>query len=371
MNEPSDQIQDQKVRSAPQIRWDGSVFTNPNRLAEMIATRSTHWPTLGVMLLSWWFHDPQTMTRLSIRTLDSHIFAVPALIQAWFFHALPILGMAAAVAVCAHYAARRRGLLSIPLEDRWFATSALWLWALVGIALTRVLGRLIGLEIDPFSSSDAELSQNPLAQGLSFITYGVSLGVIVVSALRLGHQTHNTKGLMAAPSWFTVTSLSIGVIASGLVVANEWDTIQPLRTESSAPEFNLQNAQTSARVTSSEWFKNNSVTVIDFWATWCEPCKIAMPEIEELYRDYKSDGLKVLSVNIEADSPDVVRRYLQERPIPFDVWLDDDRMAFRYGIRLYPTFILVKGANIVGIYEGLPGLIGLKQSVAQLLGDKP
>ena len=110
----------------------------------------------------------------------------------------------------------------------------------------------------------------------------------------------------------------------------------------------------SERLTLDEWSNGGGLTLIDFWATWCQPCLVAMPQIEAIHRDYHRDNVRVLSVNIERDDIKTVREFLKNHLMPYDVWVDDDRMAARYHVSLYPTFILLEGKRILGIYEGLP-----------------
>ena len=88
-----------------------------------------------------------------------------------------------------------------------------------------------------------------------------------------------------------------------------------------------------------------------------------MPQIEAIHRDYHNDNVRVLSVNIELDDIQTVRKFLENNPMPFEVWVDDDRMAARYDVSLYPTFVLLEDKRVVGIYEGLPGLVGVKREI--------
>ena len=88
-----------------------------------------------------------------------------------------------------------------------------------------------------------------------------------------------------------------------------------------------------------------------------------MPQIEAIHHDYHDDNVRVLSVNIERDDVGTVRTFLKNHPMPFEVWIDDDRMAARYDVSLYPTFVLLEDKRVVGIFEGLPGLVGAKREI--------
>ena len=61
--------------------------------------------------------------------------------------------------------------------------------------------------------------------------------------------------------------------------------------------------------------------LVNFWATWCPPCVEEMPALEAFYRQNRDDGVVVIAVN-NAESPETVRRYVEERGITMPVLLD-------------------------------------------------
>jgi peroxiredoxin len=83
------------------------------------------------------------------------------------------------------------------------------------------------------------------------------------------------------------------------------------------------------------------VVLINFWATWCGPCRIEMPAIEKLYREFADRELTVLAVDV-MESPREVRNYLAEHGFSFTVLLDEDgTIAGRYGAGAIPTTIII------------------------------
>ena len=155
----------------------------------------------------------------------------------------------------------------------------------------------------------------------------------------------------------------MGISGASVTVQRDWSLIRPLQTSDLAPDFNLQSLERGDRVTLESWSQGGGLTLIDFWATWCQPCLVAMPQIEAIHHDYHDDNVRVLSVNIERDDIGTVRTFLKNHPMPFEVWIDDDRMAARYDVSLYPTFVLLEDKRVVGIFEGLPGLVGAKREI--------
>ncbi len=81
------------------------------------------------------------------------------------------------------------------------------------------------------------------------------------------------------------------------------------------------------------------VLLLDFWASWCKPCRIEMPIVEKLYQEYKNKGLVVLGINDE--NPELMRNFLKESAVTFPLLLDDGEIMHSFKIRAIPTLILL------------------------------
>jgi peroxiredoxin len=83
------------------------------------------------------------------------------------------------------------------------------------------------------------------------------------------------------------------------------------------------------------------IVFLNFWATWCAPCKEEMPSMERLHREYRARGLVVVAVSVDAD-PGVVTPFLQEHRVSFSVGVDPKmEVAALYGVRALPVSFLV------------------------------
>ncbi len=89
------------------------------------------------------------------------------------------------------------------------------------------------------------------------------------------------------------------------------------------------------------------VVVLNFWATWCAPCRYEMPYLERAHEEYADKDVVILAVNV-AESAATVTEFLTEQNLELPVLLDSDRaIAAKYGINSYPTTLLVdRNGNI-------------------------
>ena len=124
-----------------------------------------------------------------------------------------------------------------------------------------------------------------------------------------------------------------------------------------APDFTLTD-QYGREHTFSD-YKGKTV-FLNFWATWCSPCRSEMPEIEQLYQDYgcNTEDLIVLGVAGPGlgreGSAEEITAFLEENEYTFPVILDEEGILFyQYGIRAYPTtFMIDADGNLFGYVRG-------------------
>lgn len=81
------------------------------------------------------------------------------------------------------------------------------------------------------------------------------------------------------------------------------------------------------------------VVILDFWATWCPPCREAIPKLIELYNKYQNQGLLVLGIAL--DEKDKVIKVSQEMGINYPVLFDDKKTSRNYGIQSIPTLFVI------------------------------
>ena len=121
-------------------------------------------------------------------------------------------------------------------------------------------------------------------------------------------------------------------------------------TKRNAPDFTLPSRGGEA-VTLSEL--KGQVVMINFWATWCGPCRQEMPLLEEMYARYNRMGFTLLGVNVEEDSRGA-DAYLRETPVSFPILFDNDNEVSKlYDVIAMPsTVILDKEGNVRYLHKG-------------------
>ena len=135
------------------------------------------------------------------------------------------------------------------------------------------------------------------------------------------------------------------------------------------PAFKLQdldgNQFTNADI-------EGKVVLLNFWATWCGPCKIEMPWFVEFQRKYKDRGFTVMAVSLDEDGWDPVREFAEALEFNFPVLLGSEAVSDDFGgIMVLPTTLIVNQAGqIVATHQGLVAKARYEEEIEALL-DSP
>ncbi len=110
------------------------------------------------------------------------------------------------------------------------------------------------------------------------------------------------------------------------------------------------------------------VVLLEFWATWCPPCRASIPGIEKLYNDYKNKGLVVLAVSVDEDGWDQVRSFISSNGISYTVLKGDNDVEKNYQVRTIPMMLILdKDGRISKRYLGFGNEEDLDKDVKAIL----
>jgi thiol-disulfide isomerase/thioredoxin len=131
---------------------------------------------------------------------------------------------------------------------------------------------------------------------------------------------------------------------SCIVIAGAADGPESLLNKE-APDFKL-DLLGGGQVELSK-LEGKNVVLLDFWATWCGPCRQVMPALVEVSNEYKSKGVRYLAVNLREENDDITK-YLASAKLDIEVPLDKNgEVAKRYQVRGIPTMAIVDKKGIV------------------------
>lgn len=127
-------------------------------------------------------------------------------------------------------------------------------------------------------------------------------------------------------------------------------TVVPVLTEAPrvghlAPDFVLTTLD-GREVRLSDY--RGHVVFLNFWATWCGPCKVEMPAMERLYRDYRRQGFAILAVSSDPEGAAVTGPFRDSLGLSFTIAHDPDAVVMRmYGVRTLPHTFLVDRRGVI------------------------
>lgn len=154
-----------------------------------------------------------------------------------------------------------------------------------------------------------------------------------------------------------VLASTLFVTVAGVAWAADQPTVRAVlrstKERKAAPDFKLQDA--SGRTIQLKDY-HGKVVLLDFWATWCHGCKQEIPWFAEFQRTYGAKRFAVIGVSLDEGGWNVLRPFLADAHVPYQMVLGDDATAQRYGIESMPdTFLIDRNGKVAAAY--LAGLV--------------
>ncbi len=177
--------------------------------------------------------------------------------------------------------------------------------------------------------------------------------------------TPGSTGFRVSPFAWVITGFAVIIV--GILIINRMHEPDPVAIPAqqqgaeasttggmgAAPEFSLKDI--AGETKSLESYKGK-VVMLNFWATWCGPCKREIPDFIELQEAYRDKGFEIVGISLdEPGKEEEVRSFVDEQGINYDILFGDSGVATAYGgVRSIPTtFIIDREGNIVDTKMGL------------------
>jgi thiol-disulfide isomerase/thioredoxin len=147
--------------------------------------------------------------------------------------------------------------------------------------------------------------------------------------------------------WTFVLSVIAGLGLGGVALVWYGPEVPAVAAGVRAPDYRAVNLATGDSVGLRDRYRGH-VTLVNIWATWCIPCRVEMPAMERLYEANAARGFRIAAVSIDQEGPEVVREFVRELGLTFDVLHDQSgEIQQRYQTTGVPESFLLDSSGVI------------------------
>lgn len=167
--------------------------------------------------------------------------------------------------------------------------------------------------------------------------------------------------------WF-IPALLVGALAITKGISSDDEQVPTSLERPMAPDFALRDLQ-GKTVRLADF--SGQVRIVNFWATWCGPCWMEIPHLQELYDKYRDQGMVVIGISLDQRGDQVVQPFVEELGMTYPVALGDRQTTQAYGdVTAIPTtFIIDRKGQIYHIYMGYRDKAEFEEAIQALLRE--
>jgi len=159
------------------------------------------------------------------------------------------------------------------------------------------------------------------------------------------------------------------IVAAGILLGPDRLYATP-RSGQAAPNFKVSTI--AGQQVSLDSYRGR-VLVLDFWATWCQPCRLSIPHLVELDRKYGKQGLQVLGMSADEDGEREVKAFADKNRMSYPIALAGETTLTDYGVRSVPVmFVIDKKGRVAEVFRGFSDEVARssEQLIKKLLAER-
>lgn len=179
---------------------------------------------------------------------------------------------------------------------------------------------------------------------------------------------HTRKQFLAALTGGVLATAG-GLLSCGTGGSGKPANLKAEADRNLAPDFTLEDANGQS-VTLSDL--KGKVVLLNFWATWCVPCRIEIPWFVDMEREFKDKGFAVVGISMDEDGWDAVKPFIADMKVNYRIVLGTEELAQLYsGVQALPTsFIIDRNGKIASVHMGIVSRSVFEEEIRALLQDK-
>jgi peroxiredoxin len=136
--------------------------------------------------------------------------------------------------------------------------------------------------------------------------------------------------------------------------------------EEKLPDFTLKTL--AGETINLRSLEGQKVVIVNFWATWCGPCRHEIPDFNGVYSRYRGRGVEMLGISVDQSPETEVPPFLQTNPIQYPVLAGSPELTYKYGVRGLPTtFIIDRSGRITKRIVGMTTAATLEAELEKVL----
>ena len=180
----------------------------------------------------------------------------------------------------------------------------------------------------------------------------------------------DARAASAGGKWFRTAEITLWLLVAGAFLFRfvPGAALGNVEEEGAAPGFTLQTLNGDELALKD---LRGQVVLVNFWATWCPPCRLEIPGFQRVYEDYKDKGFTVLGLSTDEQGPGVVRAFVRDKGITYPVGMATDEMRRLYGgVDMLPqSFLLDQSGHVRKMVAGMFSEGMLRREIDTLLAE--